>query len=38
MVDGGGFAGLGEAPVVTVLTVDDVVYEIVADPTMYSRR
>ena len=31
--DGGGFAGYGEPPILTVLTVDDVEYSIHADPT-----
>jgi xanthine dehydrogenase YagT iron-sulfur-binding subunit len=37
-VDGGGFAGSGEPPVVTVLTVDDVEYSIYADPTMAALK
>ena len=36
--DGGGFAGFGEPPVLTVLTVDDVEYSIVADPTMAALK
>jgi 2Fe-2S iron-sulfur cluster binding domain len=37
-VDSGGFAGYGEPPVVTVLTVDGVEYSILADPTMASLK
>ena len=37
-VDGGGFAGFGEPPVLIVLTVDDVEYSIVADPTMAALK
>jgi aerobic-type carbon monoxide dehydrogenase small subunit (CoxS/CutS family) len=36
--DGGGFAGYGEPAVVTVLTVDDVEYSILADPTMAALK
>jgi len=36
--DGGGFAGYGEPPVLTVLTVDDVEYSIFADPTMAALK
>ncbi len=36
--DGGGFAGFGEPPVVTVLVVDDVEYSIFADPTMAALK
>jgi xanthine dehydrogenase YagT iron-sulfur-binding subunit len=36
--DGGGFAGYGEPPVTTVLTVDDVEYSILADPTMAALK
>jgi hypothetical protein len=36
--DGGGFAGFGERPVLTVLTVDDVEYSIFADPTMAALK
>ena len=36
--DGGGFAGYGEAPVTTVLTVDGIEYSIVADPTMAALK
>ena len=35
---GGGFAGYGEPAVLTVLTVDDVEYSIVADPTMAALK
>ncbi len=38
VVDGGGFAGTGEPPVTTTLTVDGVEYSIVADPTMASLK
>ena len=37
-IDGGGFAGFGEPPVLTVLTVDEVEYSIVADPTMAALK
>ena len=37
-MEGGGFAGFGESPVVTVLTVDDVDYSIYADPTMAALK
>ena len=37
-VDGGGFAGQGEAAVTTTLTVDGDVYAITADPTMASLK
>ncbi|HEX3089201.1 MAG TPA: 2Fe-2S iron-sulfur cluster-binding protein [Ilumatobacteraceae bacterium] len=37
-IDGGGFPGLGEPPVVTVLTVDGIEYSICADPTMASLK
>jgi aerobic-type carbon monoxide dehydrogenase small subunit (CoxS/CutS family) len=37
-IDGGGFAGHGEAPVTVTLTVDDVVYDIIADPTMAALK
>jgi hypothetical protein len=37
-IDGGGFAGLGEPAVVTVLTVDDIEYSILADPTMAALK
>ena len=37
-IDGGGFAGYGEPPILTVLTVDDVEYSIVADPTMAALK
>jgi hypothetical protein len=37
-VDGGGFAGYGEQPVTTTLTVDGVEYSIVADPTMAALK
>jgi hypothetical protein len=37
-IDGGGFAGYGEPPILTVLTVDGVEYSIVADPTMAALK
>ena len=37
-VDGGWFVGFGEPAVVTVLTVDDVEYSILADPTMAALK
>ena len=37
-IDGGGFPGFGDPPVVTVLTVDDVEYSICADPTMAALK
>jgi aerobic-type carbon monoxide dehydrogenase small subunit (CoxS/CutS family) len=37
-VDSGGFAGTGEPPVTTKVTVDGVEYAIFADPTMASLK
>jgi aerobic-type carbon monoxide dehydrogenase small subunit (CoxS/CutS family) len=36
--DGGGFPGVGEPPVTTVLTVDGVEYSIFSDPTMAALK
>ncbi len=38
VIDGGGFAGHGEPAVLTTVTVDGIVYEINADPTMASLK
>jgi isoquinoline 1-oxidoreductase alpha subunit len=36
--DGGGFPGHGETPTITRLVVDDVAYDVLADPTMASLK
>jgi isoquinoline 1-oxidoreductase subunit alpha len=38
VIDGGGFAGNGEPPVTVTLTVDAVIYTIIADPTMAALK
>ena len=38
VVDGGGFAGHGERPVLVAITVDDVEYSITVDPTMAALK
>ena len=38
VVDGGGFAGHGEAAITTTLTVDGTVYAIHTDPTMAALK